>query len=456
MIWIAETYETNLDTFYVVAADYAMNEALYMVTGGEAYLIMGNVLNDGGRTIIGRQMIDWSQSIYDFRWVKFNADTHNYLEGLTESDDELTYATTYGYDFTDGLVADDGTVYVATIEDLYILDPETWEVTWVITGTGTGYLVHGLFFKDEMKPKDYWVVKELIDAIGEVGAWSKEAIEAVREAYDALTEKEQARVDNYETLLAAEREYLTLMAEEAALNAAKAYALLVVNDLEKDLAGDTCSANILDAAREAINYATTLDEVYAILDEVRFLVAQGCVSKRFSDVAVNAWYHNSVEFVVTFGLMEGMGNGTFAPEASMTRAQIVTVLYRLAGEPEVEGMTCTFTDVPANTWYTDAVIWAANNGIVNGTSKTTFAPNDDVTREQLVTILHRFFGEPAGDTNYLAGYADANTISDYAREAMAWAVEYGVVNGMTETTLAPKDAATRAQVATILMRLILD
>lgn len=74
----------------MVTADYAMNEALNMVTGGEAYLIMGNVLNDGGRTIIGRQMIDWSQSIYDFRWVKFNADTHNYLEGLTESDDELT------------------------------------------------------------------------------------------------------------------------------------------------------------------------------------------------------------------------------------------------------------------------------------------------------------------------------------------------------------------------------
>lgn len=102
---------------------------------------------------------------------------------------------------------------------------------------------------------------------------------------------------------------------------------------------------------------------------------------------------------------------------------------------------------------TDAVIWAYNAEVVNGVSETAFAPNANITREQLVAVLYRFYGEPETNTLVLADYADANTISDYAVNAMAWAVENGIVNGLTETTLAPQGAATRAQIATILMRL---
>jgi len=178
-----------------------------------------------------------------------------------------------------------------------------------------------------------------------------------------------------------------------------------------------------------------------------------CPSAQFTDVALDAWYHEAVDYVLVAGLMNGMSETEFAPENNMTRAQLVTVLYRLAGSPSVEGLEHPFADVAAETWYTDAVIWAYNAEVVNGVSDTAFAPNANITREQLVAVLYRFYGEPEANTLVLADYADANTISDYAVNAMAWAVENGIVNGLTETTLAPRGTATRAQIATILMRL---
>ncbi len=305
-----------------------------------------------------------------------------------------------------------------------------------------------------MKPADFYVVFDMINQIGDVELSDGELLKAIREAYDALSESEKALVENYDVLVKAEQEYLTLVAEEAALNAAKAYALVAIDDLEKGITNE-CTLNAIAAAREAINYATTVEEVYAILDEVRYIIANGCVAGKFTDVSANAWYHDSIEFVVAFGLMNGMSETKFAPEENMTRAQLVTVLYRLAGEPNVEGMTTTFKDVAEGQWYTNAVIWAYNAGIINGIDETTFAPMANVSREMLVTILYRFVGEPEADTAVLEGYVDANAISTYAVPAMAWAVENGVVNGITETVLAPQGTATRAQIATIMMRLIL-
>ncbi len=179
-----------------------------------------------------------------------------------------------------------------------------------------------------------------------------------------------------------------------------------------------------------------------------------CPSAGYTDIANDAWYHEAVDFVLANGLMNGMSETQFAPEANMTRAQLVTVLYRLAGEPSVEGLEHPFVDVAAETWYTDAVIWAYNAEVVKGVSETAFAPNANITREQLVAVLYRFYGKPEANTLALEGYIDADIISDYAVNAMAWAVENGIVNGVTETTLAPRGTATRAQIATILMRLV--
>ena len=152
--------------------------------------------------------------------------------------------------------------------------------------------------------------------------------------------------------------------------------------------------------------------------------------------------------------MNGTGDG-FSPNNNINRAQLVTVLYRMAGQPEVTGEN-PFTDVPDGQWYTDAVLWAAENGITDGTSETTFSPNDALTREQMATFLYRFAnfeaGEPIEVTGDLSGYTDADLVADYAVDAMTWAVGEGVISGIGNNTLAPDNTASRAQMATVLTR----
>ena len=137
---------------------------------------------------------------------------------------------------------------------------------------------------------------------------------------------------------------------------------------------------------------------------------------------------------------------------------IVTMLYRMEGEPEA-GASATFKDVPAGQWYTEAVNWAFANGIVNGYSADIFGPDDNLTREQLVTILERYakykgMDVSKGEEAYLTGYGDAAAISDWAVKAFRWAVDAGIIQGVTDTRLSPKTSATRAQVATMLMRYV--
>lgn len=150
--------------------------------------------------------------------------------------------------------------------------------------------------------------------------------------------------------------------------------------------------------------------------------------------------------------MKGMGNGQFAPGKAMTRAELVTTLYRIAGTPSVESMENPFNDVSEDAWYAEAVLWAANSKVVKGTSETTFAPNAQITREQLATILYRYSGDEGVEEDHLKDFRDAETVSAYAAEAMNWAVANGYIQGMNDSLLAPKGTATRAQIATILMR----
>ena len=173
----------------------------------------------------------------------------------------------------------------------------------------------------------------------------------------------------------------------------------------------------------------------------------------FHDVTEGDWFYDAVRCAYETGLMDGVGDNLFAPNSETTRAQLVTILYRLAGEPEPGGDS-GFSDVAAGIWYTDAVAWAAENGIVNGVSDTEFAPGDDITREQLVTVLYRYAESKGYDVSAsadLSGYPDAGQVQDYAQPAMAWAVAEGIVEGV-DGTLNPTGDATRAQIATILMR----
>ena len=170
----------------------------------------------------------------------------------------------------------------------------------------------------------------------------------------------------------------------------------------------------------------------------------------FADVVPGAWYYDAVNYVMANGLMDGVSATQFAPDANMTRAMLVTILWRVEGEPVVNYLL-PFTDVPGDTWYTEAVRWAASEGIVTGVSDTSFAPNAEITREQLAAILWRYAGGPEADGG-LAAYSDAAQVSAYAVNAMSWCVEQGIITGTTETTLAPQGTATRAQAAAMLMR----
>lgn len=175
----------------------------------------------------------------------------------------------------------------------------------------------------------------------------------------------------------------------------------------------------------------------------------------FTDVHETDWFYNDVLFVYEEGLFAGTSDTTFSPNAAMTRAMLVTVLYRLEGEPAVSGRS-GFSDVTFNSYYEDAVTWAADNGIVNGTSTTTFSPNANVTREQMAAILYRYAQHKKYNTaasSGLNGFTDHASVSGYAAASLEWAVAEKLVNG-SAGKLMPTGNATRAQVAAILHRFV--
>lgn len=179
-----------------------------------------------------------------------------------------------------------------------------------------------------------------------------------------------------------------------------------------------------------------------------------CPSEKFTDVDQDKWYHEGVDYAIKNGLMNGTGADTFAPDATTTRAMVVTILYRLDGEPAVT-KDIPFADVPAGQWYSNAINWAAANGIVDGYGNGKFGPDDTITREQMAAILYRYAsykGYSVSDLANLTGYTDAASVSEWASTAMRWAVAEGLIEGTSATTLSPSGDSTRAQVATILMR----
>lgn len=179
----------------------------------------------------------------------------------------------------------------------------------------------------------------------------------------------------------------------------------------------------------------------------------------YSDVPVGLWYYDAICYVTKNELMNGMGDGKFQPNATVSRAMLVTVLYRLENSPEASGYDNPFTDVP-DTWYTDAVCWAAANGIVNGITPTTFAPDSPLTREQLATLLYRYAQyrqQDVGARADLSAFPDRAQVSDYAAGPVSWAVARGILSGSLEghtVYLQPGGNSNRGQLAAVLMRFL--
>lgn len=203
---------------------------------------------------------------------------------------------------------------------------------------------------------------------------------------------------------------------------------------------------------------TTTTQCIAMLDGHRNSPVLTCTltkyGRLFTDVPADSWYYDSVGEIVQQGVMNGTGDYTFSPDTVMTRAMLTTVLYKLAGAPEVgDNLGYPYADVDANAYYALPVYWARQNGLVEGYPDNTFRPNAPVTREQTAVLLCRFAAFRGMDTTAradLSVYTDAAQINAYAQDAMQWAAAVGLVNGRTATTLVPQGSATRAEGAKIL------
>lgn len=179
------------------------------------------------------------------------------------------------------------------------------------------------------------------------------------------------------------------------------------------------------------------------------------VADIFSDVTPDAWYTDAVQYAYDNGLMTGTSTTTFEPNTTTTRGMIVSMLHRLEGSPAVG--IADFSDVAGGDWYADPVAWAASEGIVGGYGDGTFGPNDPITREQMASILYRYADYKGLDVSARASldaYSDADSVSPWASDVMSWAVSEGIISGMTEDTLAPQGTATRAQVAAMFQRFL--
>ena len=181
-----------------------------------------------------------------------------------------------------------------------------------------------------------------------------------------------------------------------------------------------------------------------------------CPISAFTDADPTAWYHDGVHYVLENGIMSGLGNGQFAPNDTTSRAMLAQILYNMEGKPAIRS-GIPFEDVSESDWYAMAISWAESNGIIGGYGNGKFGPNDDLTREQLVTIMYRYaknkgIDVSVGEDTNILSYNDAFDVSEWAIPAMQWAVGNGLISGRTASTLNPKDKATRAEIATIIMR----
>ena len=194
------------------------------------------------------------------------------------------------------------------------------------------------------------------------------------------------------------------------------------------------------------------------LKQTREIEILPCPSQDFEDLDRTAWYHESVDFVLNHGLMIGMSDTVFSPNSTLTRAQFICILYRMAGSPEPETADLPFLDVPADTWYSKEVAWAYQNSIVLGTSKTTFTPNAGISREQMVVFLFRYAQFCNLDTTCegtLEAFDDAGKVSAYAKDAMVWAVQRGIILG-DQGRLNPTGTSKRVEAAAVAVRYLVN
>ena len=296
-----------------------------------------------------------------------------------------------------------------------------------------------------------------ITAIGAVTLASEQKITEARTAYGALTEAQKDLVTKLNVLTAAEKKLAELKDQAAQAEADKKAAAAVdakitaigtvTLDSEQVITEARAAYEALTAAQKALvtklNVLTAAEETFAELNK----------PVEFPDVKPGDWFYNGVSYSAKRGFMNGLPDGTFGPKVTMTRAQLVQMLYALEGKPAVKNITDKFSDVKAGDWFADAVTWAVEAGVTGGVGAGQFAPNAKITRQEMAVMLYAYKGRPAAEGKL--DFADKADIADWAAMPVVWAVDNGLMSSTSteQPVFSPKSTATRAEAAIILMNL---
>ena len=300
-----------------------------------------------------------------------------------------------------------------------------------------------------------------IDAIGTVTLDSEQAINDARKAYDALTEAQKALVTKLDVLTAAEKKFDELWDEAAQAEADKQAAAAVdakINAIgvvtlaseQKITEARAAYEALTEAQKDLVTQLQVLVAAEAKLEELKKPVEP---EVSFPDVKPGDWFYKGVMYSAGKGLMNGLPDGTFGPKVTMTRAQLVQMLYAMEGKPTVQNVTDKFSDVKAGDWFADAVTWAVEANVTGGVGAGKFAPNAQITRQEMAVMLYAYKGRPAVEGKL--NFADQADIADWAAKAVIWAVDNGLMSSVSTEQLvfSPKSTATRAEAAIIMMNL---
>lgn len=435
--------------------------AVFVPVSGE-YAI--NVKTDGGCTVISEKTAAYGE--YVTIDIDMNAGHHLYnvyLDNELVTDDVYWYNGQWHYSFY--MPRHDVDIYVTTttkyfVNPVYNIDGGAVEV-WVKDASGWDSTI----FAD----KGDWVCFKVspysgyeLGSVSVIGRWSNQSYDVHYNNYDGCYyfKMPGESVDLSVSFVDGQHRVYVKDVSNGSLTAnvnwaAEGDKVYVTAKPSKGYeltwlsvkAADGTVLKIYEALGENTYYFYMPDQ-YVTVSGIFSLISSGLP---FVDVNSGAWYYDAVSFVYNKGIMNGVTSTTFEPNSTITRGMVVTMLWRMAGEPYVSGGS--FSDVASGRYYSTAVAWAAKNGIVDGYSSTVFGVNDPVTREQFATILYRYAKYMGYSTtgSSLTGYYDANSVSSWARDAMGWAVKNGIITGSGNSRLNPTGTASRAEVAQMFM-----
>ncbi len=435
--------------------------AVFVPVSGE-YAI--NVKTDGGCTVISEKTAAYGE--YVTIDIDMNAGHHLYnvyLDNELVTDDVYWYNGQWHYSFY--MPRHDVDIYVTTttkyfVNPVYNIDGGAVEV-WVKDASGWDSTI----FAD----KGDWVCFKVspysgyeLGSVSVIGRWSNQSYDVHDNNYDGCYyfKMPGESVDLSVSFVDGQHRVYVKDVSNGSLTAnvnwaAEGDKVYVTAKPSKGYeltwlsvkAADGTVLKIYEALGENTYYFYMPDQ-YVTVSGIFSVISSGLP---FVDVNSGAWYYDAVSFVYNKGIMNGVTSTTFEPNSTITRGMVVTMLWRMAGEPYVSGGS--FSDVASGRYYSTAVAWAAKNGIVDGYSSTVFGVNDPVTREQFATILYRYAKYMGYSTtgSSLTGYYDANSVSSWARDAMGWAVRNGIITGSGNSRLNPTGTASRAEVAQMFM-----